>query len=157
MPPCGDDQQEVSASVMGVLEPWSIEHPEFVVSGNEAGMLLAGEVRGADGAVWRREALGPRRGGYRRVPPLLAAEVAGDDEGEEVLRAKARWYFEHGVKVVWLVFPQSREVIVLRSDGESRHRSGERLPADPELPDLAPEVDRLFRQLGEHRAPVSAR
>ncbi|MHB8872200.1 MAG: Uma2 family endonuclease [Myxococcaceae bacterium] len=150
MPPCGDDQQDVSASVMGVLEPWSADHPEFVVGGNEAGMLLAGEVRGADGAVWRRDALGSRRGGYRRVSPLLVAEVAGEDEGEEVLRAKARWYFEHGVKVVWLVLPQPREVLVLQPEGESRHRSGERLPAHPELPGLAPEVDRLFRQLGAH-------
>lgn len=132
-----------------MLEPWSVGHPEFVVGGNEAGILLAGEVRGADGAVWRRDTLGPRTGGYRHVPPILAVEVAGEDEGEDTLRAKARWYFEHGVLVVWLVLEDTREVVVLRPDGEGRHRAGEKLSAHPELPGLTPEVDGFFRHLGK--------
>lgn len=48
MPPRADYQQDVSAEIVRLLGNWSVEHPEFIVAGNEAGMLLNGEVRGAD-------------------------------------------------------------------------------------------------------------
>lgn len=57
---------------------------------------------------------------------------------ERELRAKARWYLAQGVGVVWLVLPGSREIVVVRPDGESRHGAGDRLPEDPRLPGLAP-------------------
>jgi hypothetical protein len=84
-----------------------------------------------------------------RVPPLLVVEVAGrdEDEGEAVLREKARWYLDVGVAVVWILLSGEREVLVVTRAGESRHGLGERLPADPRLPDLAPAVDELFRQV----------
>src|SRR5437899_10494961 len=92
MPPRGDVQQGVSIGVATVLGTWGEEHPEFFVGGNEAGMLLDGDVRGAEGAVWRRESVVPLTGRYVRVPPILAREVAGREEGEPELREKARWY-----------------------------------------------------------------
>src|SRR5206468_11834466 len=92
MPPCGLEQQGVTLSVVGVLDVWGVDHPDFFVGGNEAGMLLEGDTRGAEGAVWRREALGPITRTYARVPPILAVEVAGREEGERELRAKAAWY-----------------------------------------------------------------
>jgi len=127
---------------------WARGHEGFVVGGNEAGLLFGPDVRGAEAAVWRREALGPLTGGYVRVPPLLAVEVGGRDEGERELRAKAAWYLARGVTVVWVVLPLPREVLVLTATGESRHRPGDRLPPHPALPDLEPAVDRFFRQLG---------
>jgi len=147
MPPCGDPQGKVAASMMGVLEPWGEAHPEFDVAGNEIGMILGGEVRGADAAIRRRSAAEETTGGFWRTAPLLAVEIAGRDEGEPELREKARWYLRHGVHAVWVVLPKTREVLVLHETGEARHRSGDRLAADPELPGLEPEVDRLFRQL----------
>ena len=148
MPPCGDVQQDICPDVMLVLRAWTEDHPDFLVGGNEAGMLLGGEVRGADGAVWRRDAVGARSGGYRRVPPVLAVEVAGQDEGERELREKARWYLDHGVLVIWLILADAREVVVLTVDRDTRHRTGALLPPHPALPGLAPAVDRFFAQLG---------
>jgi len=40
-----------------------------------------------------------------------------------------------------------REVVVVTRAGASRHRSGERLPADALLPGLVPAVDELFVQV----------
>ncbi len=148
MPPCGDDQQDVAASVVGILETWNVAHPQFIVGANEAGMILGGEIRGADAAVWRRGDLGERTGGYRRAAPVLAVEVAGRDEGEVELREKARWYFDHGVQLVWLVLPDGHEVVVLSPAAESRHRAGERLPEAAALPGLSPSVDQFFWKLG---------
>jgi len=147
MPPCGGIQQGVSVSVVGILDRWHDQHPDFFVGGNEAGMILGKDVRGTEGAVWRRDAVFPLTGGYMRVPPILAIEVGGREEGEPELRAKAQWYLGHGVAVVWLVLPKTRDVVVVTASGETRHAVGDRLPPHPALPGLAPSVERFFRQL----------
>jgi Uma2 family endonuclease len=147
MPPCGDLQQDVCYSVAALLMGWVKTHREFVAGGNEAGMVLGGDVRAADGAVWRRDQVGGHTGGYRRVPPVLAVEVAGREEQEADLREKAAWYLGHGVKVVWLVLPDTREVVVVAAEGERRHGRGDTLPPNPALPGLVAPVAELFDQL----------
>jgi len=147
MPPCGDRQQDTVADVVITLGNWGRSHPEFVVGTNEAGMFLGEDGRGADAAIWRRADVGPYEGGFRRVPPVLAVEVAGRYERARQLRAKARWYLDAGVPVVWIVLPKKREVLVVTAAGESRHRCRERLPGNPRLPELAPMVDELFVQV----------
>jgi Uma2 family endonuclease len=152
MPPCGDAQQDTVADVVTVLGLWTRAHPEFVVGTNEAGLHLGDDRRGVDAAVFRRGEVGPYRQRFRDVPPILAVEVAGgDDEPESALRDKARWYFDHGVPVVWIVLPETPEVIVLTRAGESRHGMGEELPSSPLLPDLAPRVDDVCRQVAASR------
>lgn len=147
MPPCGDQQQQTAIDAAIALGLWQRTHPEFVVGGNEAGMLLGGEVRAADVAVWRRAELGPTTGGFPRVPPVLAVEIAGKDEQPEALVGKARWYLAHGVRVVWVLVPASRSAIVLRDDSRVEVLAGQKLPPDPALPGLEPVVDELFRQI----------
>ena len=134
MPPCGVIQQWTSADVTCLLTAWARAHPDFCVGGNEAGMKLGRDVRGADAAVWRRGDLGAATAGFARVPPVLAVEVAGREEREGLLRDKARWYLDAGVEVVWLVLPETREVLVLTRDAETRHGLGQTLGAHPTLP-----------------------
>jgi Uma2 family endonuclease len=147
MPPCADVQQEVAADVVHLLRSWSEARAEFVVGANEAGMKLGEDIRAADAAVWRRQDAGRSIGKLRRSPPVLAVEIAGEDEDERFLRIKARWYLDHGVSVVWIVLPPQREVLVVRRDMESRYALGERLPNVSDLPDLVPRVDGFFMQL----------
>ncbi|MCC6335964.1 MAG: Uma2 family endonuclease [Myxococcales bacterium] len=99
-------------------------------------------------AVWRRSSLGPRTGGFRRVPPVLAAEVAGQDEDEAALLAKADWYLGHGVEVVWLLFPRPRSVLVVTPFGRTRLSSTKRLARHASLSGLTQKVSEFFRQLG---------
>jgi Uma2 family endonuclease len=147
LPPCADVQQDVAMDVAFVLRSWSETRPEFVVGGNEAGMKLGGDVRAADAAVWRGADLGSRTVHLRTVPPILAVEVAGEDEEERVLREKARWYLEHGVSTVWLVLPDSREVVIVTAGNETRCKSPDHLPSNAHLPGLEPAVARLFAQI----------
>ncbi|MBI5477832.1 MAG: Uma2 family endonuclease [Deltaproteobacteria bacterium] len=151
MPPCGVIQQWTSADVTSLLTAWARAHPDFCVGGNEAGMKLGRDVRGADAAVWRRGELGAATAGFARVPPVLAVEVAGREEREGLLRDKARWYLDAGVEVVWLVLPETREVLVLTRDGETRHGLGQILGAHPALPGLLPPVVDFFAQLEQRR------
>ena len=48
-------------------------------------MLLGGEVRDANAAVWRTGE--PASGEFARTAPVLAVEVCGEDEPAEVLLA----------------------------------------------------------------------
>lgn len=148
MPPCGDWQQDTVTDVVVTLGAWVRAHEGFVLGANAAGMVLGGAVRAADAAIWRRADVGAHRGGLRRVRPLLAVEVAGEDDDEAVLHEKAAWYVRHGVTAVWLVLPEPREVVVVTGSGSTRFGRGDRLPEHPDLPALAPAVDELFHQIG---------
>lgn len=146
MPPCGDLQQDVCAAVVGELYAWVKSHPEFVVAANEAGMILGGDARAADAAVWRRDDTEPRSGGFRRSAPVLAVEVGGRDESEDELLPKGQWYLDNGVLAVWLVLPSSREVIEVTEQAVTR-LSGDDTLGVSALPSLALRVCELFAQL----------
>lgn len=148
MPPCGGDQQRTAADLVTVLGVWRRTHPEFIVGGNEAGMLLGGEVRAADAAVWRAEQLEPGPG-FPRVAPVLAVEVAGRDDDMTALAEKAKWYLAHGVCVVWLLDPRDRRARVLTPTAEQDIERDGRMPEHPELPGLQPGLRELFAQLGD--------
>jgi Uma2 family endonuclease len=148
MPPCGDRQQYTVTDVVVTLGTWARAHPEFVVGTNEAGMHLEDDTRSADAAVWRHADVGAPDGGFQHVPPVLAVEVAGRYDREPDLRAKAPWYLTRGVLVVWLVLPETQEVVVVTPEDERRLGAGETLPPHPALPGLAPGAGELFRQLG---------
>jgi Uma2 family endonuclease len=147
MPPCGDEQQDTVADVVITLGAWVRAHRSFVLGTNEAGMRLGGATRAADAAIWRGTDAKVRTGGFRRIPPVLAVEVAGPDEPEDALLEKARWYLGVAVEVVWVVVPRERSVIVVTPGAVSRHSLGERLPACASLPELTPLVDDFFVQV----------
>jgi Uma2 family endonuclease len=147
--PSADRQQDTTVDVITVLGNWRHARREFVVAGNEAGMTLGGETRGADAAVWRRDGITTYAGKYRRVPPILAVEVQGELETEQMLTEKARWYLSRGVEVVWLLLPAERRVLVIDEGSAVQLGLGERVPARPSLPGLAPLVAELFEQVQE--------
>ncbi len=149
MPPSGDLRQDTTTDVVITLGAWGRKNPDFVLGTNEAGMRLAGATRAADAAIWRRTDLGPYHGGLRRVPPLLAVEVAGPDAGDSVqsLRDKAAWYLEVGVKVVWILLPDTQKVLVITSEGEKQFAGDERIETHAELAGLGPKVGELFAQI----------
>ncbi len=149
MPPCGELQSSTVADVVFALVTWTRAFPGFMLGTNEAGMILGEDVRGADAAIWRRADLPPLHGGFHRVPPVLAVEVAGRDDTESVLRDKAAWYLAHGVTTVWLVLPATREVVVITQGAETRHGGEERLPAPSGLDELEPRAAEMFVQISQ--------
>lgn len=148
MPPCAEEQQRTVVDVVGALFNWRRAHPEFVVGSNEAGMLLGGDVRAADAAVWRRADLGAvASNAMPRVAPLLAVEVAGRDEDRDTLLEKARWYLDHGVTTIWVVVPRTRTVSVVDATGVVDHGALALLPEPLGLPGLSIRVEAFFEQL----------
>jgi Uma2 family endonuclease len=144
MPPCGEMQQRTAADVLTELNLWRRQHTGFVVGGNEAGMLLGGEVRAADAAVWLGS---PATEGFARTQPELAVEVAGADDTLQILGEKAKWYLAHGVRTVWIVVPETRSVRVVTAAGEREVVRDAALPEPEGLPGLSPRVSAFFSQL----------
>ncbi len=50
--------------------------------------------------------------GYRKLPPLLAVEIASPSQSRPELAIKAQFYLSVGVKMVWLVWPEKRTIDV---------------------------------------------
>jgi Uma2 family endonuclease len=150
MPPCGSEQAALAANVAHLLMRWSEERAGYLVGSNDPGLVLGKDVRAPDAAVWARPDPTVRlKREFSRTAPLLAVEVAGRDDAEDesALLRKAKWYLRHGTTTVWLVLPESREVVVLRKDATRRFGSHESLPTPPELPALTIEVAEIFSVL----------
>jgi Uma2 family endonuclease len=147
MPPGGDRQGVTTVDVAFVLASWQREHPEVEVYGADIGIKLGRDIRGADAAVWRRADLGPMTGGAITRAPILAVEICGRFQTEADLRERSKWYFRHGVPIVWIVLPREREVVVLEGGRETRYRRGDTIAESTELPGLRAQVNELFRQL----------
>jgi Uma2 family endonuclease len=144
MPPCGGLQAFTVGRLVTALGIWARAHPDFLVGTNEVGIRFGEDVRAADAAVWRRADVDTEHAGPLSVPPLLAAEVSSREEPEVHLLDKARWYRDAGVAVIWCLFPEEREIVVIAPAGTTRYGAGRRMRAHPRLPDLAPLVDELF-------------
>jgi Uma2 family endonuclease len=85
--------------------------------------------------------------GLARVAPLLAVEVTGAEEDEELMREKAAWYLRAGAQIVWIALPELHQVVVLTNAGTERYPLGDTLPEHAALPGLTPHVDDLFQQI----------
>jgi Uma2 family endonuclease len=133
----------VAASVSWVLVDWARKTPGFDVGGNEAGVILDGEVRGLDGGIWRTSAK-KRSNRFRKTAPVLAVEVQGEEDTLDALREKAAWYLAHGTATVWLVLPGVNVVLVVTEAGEKRIREKDRLPEPAGLPGLNPPAADIF-------------
>ena len=86
--------------------------------------------------------------GFPEVVPELVAEVRSPNDSWAYLVERGGIWIAHGVRVVWLVDPKRRCVITLRpAEDPVEAGPGEAFSAEPVLPDLAIEVDRLFALL----------
>ncbi len=56
------------------------------------------------------------RRGPQHGPPDLAVEILSRDDRPSRITAKVTYYLQHGVRLVWLIDPRARTVLVLRPD-----------------------------------------
>ncbi|MGH7200569.1 MAG: Uma2 family endonuclease [Planctomycetaceae bacterium] len=106
-----------------------------------------GLVRRPDGSFIRRGRL-PREQlerGHVRVSPDLAIEVVSPNDLAAELEAKILDYFLAGVRLVWVVYPESRTLIVHRPGGSmQRLRERDDLCGEEVLPGFTCRIAELF-------------
>jgi Uma2 family endonuclease len=83
--------------------------------------------------------------GHPEVVPDLIAEVGSPGDTAEALESKVREYLGAAVRLVWLVYPESRSVIVRRVDGSVSILSGEdKISGEDVVPGFAHRVSEIF-------------
>jgi Uma2 family endonuclease len=98
-------------------------------------------LRTPDIAVFRNENLRGMEKHATRAPDL-AIEIASDDDKASAVFAKGRLYLEKGSRIVWLVFPSEKRVMIM-TPTEWRWES-DTLTCPEILPGFSIEVEQIF-------------
>jgi len=108
-------------NVGGVLKRYARSHPGWSVSAGDPGTKLTHNpdtLRGPDVAIVRTDRVPQGRGadGWLEGAPDVAVEVIGDAQSASELARKALEYLEAGGKMVWVIDPEPRR-LMLFSEG----------------------------------------
>jgi Uma2 family endonuclease len=88
--------------------------------------------------------------GHVRIRPDLVVEVVSPNDTAEEVDQKVDEYLQVGVRLVWVVYPSTRSVMVFRADGSvARLRSGDELSGEAVVTDFRCPVARLFALASE--------
>jgi Uma2 family endonuclease len=136
---------------------WSVyceQHEAGSVSGSDARFRCfpddPDKVRLPDLVFIRKERLTPELGtaGFISVPPDLVVEVLSPSDVSYEVDRRVQDYLSAGVKLVWVVHPQSRSVHVYRPGGQGVILSErDELDGEEVLPGFRLPVREIFRPL----------
>ena len=139
------------AATLGT-ELWNFVRPRRLgtVAGTGTGVLLERDpdtVLAPDAAFTsvERMPLGEDVDGYAEVVPDLVAEVRSPSESRAAAGRKAEDWLRHGVRLVWVVHPDTRTIDVHREGGSTLTLGeGETLDGGDVLPGFACPVRAVF-------------
>ena len=122
--PTGQEHGEIVVSLSAAL--WNFVNPRGLgrLTASDSGVWLERDpdtVREPDIAFFStaKAPLGARVTGYSEVAPDLVVEVASPSESRREVHDKARMWLSHGVRLVWVVHPETRTVDVYRPDRDA--------------------------------------
>jgi Uma2 family endonuclease len=87
--------------------------------------------------------LDPSRSGRITIAPDLAIEVVSSESASDLNR-KVHIYLAHGVRSVWVAYPESRTVMVHKKGSVAEFECGQTLAEPDLLPGFSIPVDDLF-------------
>jgi Uma2 family endonuclease len=150
MPPMGFSHGRITANVIGLLQQFVREQRLGVILSSETGFILSREgepdtVLAPDAAFVSAERV-PAHDvpGFARLAPDLVAEVVSPGQARSRMEVKARLYIASGVRLVWVVWPETQTVDVWRETGTTSLSEGDTLDGGDVLPGLAIPVRDLF-------------
>ena len=132
--PLGAKASRIGARLLGRLEPFASRHDLGLVFTAECGYQIfksqPKKVRKPDVSFVARGRLpgDEEPDGNMTIPPDLAVEIVSPNDLAEDIANRVDDYLGAGAKLMWVVFPPTRSVWVMRKDG-----SGARLKGDQEL------------------------
>ena len=122
--PTGQEHGEIvvhlSAALLQFVKPRGLGR----VVASDSGVRLGRDpdtVREPDVAFFSAEKMRPgvRVTGYSETAPDLVVEVASPSDSRPQIHDKARMWLSHGVRLVWVVHPDTRTVDVHRADRDA--------------------------------------
>jgi Uma2 family endonuclease len=144
MSPAGPRHGRVSLRIGARLDAFCESHPGTGAAfGNDTGFLVRrapDTVRAPDVAFigGERGAMTARAAAYPELAPDLVVEVVSPNDRASEVTAKAVAWLDAGVRLVWVVDPQARIVVVHRPGGTSQVlREGDALDGEDVVPVFA--------------------
>lgn len=114
MPPVSSEHANITGFLVEFLAPYVRKHDLGRVK-IEAGYQLAGDtLRGPDVSFVSRERERHITDPEKYVPfaPDLAVEVVSPSESAATIQAKVGDYIRAGVRLVWVIYPDLKEIVV---------------------------------------------
>ena len=147
----GQKSDSIAATCLMFIARFVREHSVGLVNGAQGSYQIFPDaptkVRIPDVSFTRRERLpqgGPADGHGRVAPDLVVEVVSPNDEAEDVER-KINDFFRAGVPLIWVVYPDTRTVVVFRADGSGqRLKVGDVLDGEGILPGFRLPVADIF-------------
>ena len=149
MAPAGDRHGSISYNIGGVLANYTRGKDLGEGYTADTGFILSRDpdtVRAPDVAFVVKERVVPgARKKFVPVAPDLAVEVVSPGDSAAEVNAKVEEYLAAGTRLVWVVYPDSRSVMVYRSIRDVEVlRDGDELNCRPVFEDFHVRVDELF-------------
>jgi Uma2 family endonuclease len=151
MAPAGDIHGAITVWVGHLIVGYVAAHDLGEVSGAETGYRLSANpdtVRAPDVGFIVKARLQPLTGKYYTVAPDLAVEVVSPSDSARQMRRKANQYLTAGTRLVWVIYPEDREVDVYQPGHDPRtFKTGEALDGGDVLPGFSLPVKDIFARL----------
>lgn len=122
-PPAGFEHGGLAAHIAYRLREFVVREDLGMVVGAETGFILFEDpptVRAPDAAFVARERLPDDRTGFARLAPDLVVEVVSPSNTMPEIHDKVRDFLDAGTRIVWVIEPRRRTVMVYRSRDDIR-------------------------------------
>ena len=145
MPPSTQIHNLVKINVLELLLPFGLSNPHLGVRvlAEMAYVVSPNDIFVPDASVILRSRLSARKQKYITGAPDLAIGVVSRTDTAANLKAKVDAYIEGGSQTVWVIFPDSRSVVIHSADWV-RDLKNDQLIEDPLLPGFSAPVSRFF-------------
>jgi Uma2 family endonuclease len=150
MPPTGGESGKAEADLIIDLGLWNRQTDLGIVFSSSTGFKLPNGANRSPDAAWvtrqRWDALTPQQ--RRKFPPIapdFVIELRSITDSIEELRSKMQEYIENGVRLGWLIDPQTQAVEIYRQNGDREIlQSPTNLQGEDVLPDFVLDLNRIF-------------
>ena len=149
MTPSGHQHGDIVFQLTGLLWQYLRENPIGRAFGAETGFWIGSDpdtVRAPDVAFVAKDRVAEvtaRKGFARGAPDLVAEVISPDDTYAEVDRKVEQW-LNAGTRLVWVVNPRTRKVVVHTAGAMATRAGGDMLDGGDVLPGFACTVAELF-------------
>jgi Uma2 family endonuclease len=151
----GFDSSWVAMALGAFLFSYCRQHNLGWVLGSDAGFQCfskdSEKVRKPDVAFISLEKISAehRPTGFIRVPPDLAVEVVSLHDLADEINQKVAEYLAAGVRLVWVIYPTTGQVLVYNTTGGKILSSADELSGEDVIPGFRLKISELLRKPGE--------
>ena len=150
LPPAGWTHGRIANAIAFALTSFVKERNLGEIASAETGFIIGREpdtVRAPDVSFVSQERLVgvSETSGFLELSPDLAVEVVSPGDSANAVQTKAEGWLDSGARLVWVVYPESRSVVVYRTGGQARVlHEGDTLDGQPVFDSFTLAVGILF-------------